>query len=113
MKQDFSLLGLGLYLPTEAAALTGISAQKIRRWLCGHSIGDRNYPALWHSQLEKFDIDQLYLGFLDLVQLRVADAFISAGLSSQKVRHAIELGSRSCRPTIRSPMRNFAPTVKR
>ena len=93
MKQDLSMLGLGLYSPTEAAALTGIPARKIRRWLCGHSIGDRDYPALWHSQLEKFDIEQLYLSFLDLVQLRVADAFITQGLSPQKVRRAIELGS--------------------
>lgn len=93
MKQDLSLLGLGLYSPTEAAVLTHIPAQRIRRWLCGHQIGDKDYPALWHSQLEKFDIEQLCLSFLDLVQLRVADAFIGAGLSAQKVRRAIELGS--------------------
>jgi hypothetical protein len=93
MKPDLSLLGLGLYSPTEAEVLTGIPAGKIRRWLCGHSIGGKDYPALWHSQLEKFDIEQLYLSFLDLVQLRVADAFITQGLSPQKVRRAIELGS--------------------
>ncbi len=93
MKKDLSLVGLGLYSPTEAAALTHVPAQRIRRWLLGHTIGDKDYPALWHSQLEKFDIDQLYLSFLDLVQLRVADAFITQGLSPQKVRRAIEMGA--------------------
>jgi uncharacterized protein (DUF433 family) len=87
------MIGLGLYTPVEAAALTHVEAPKIRRWLCGHSIGDKSYPALWKSQLEKFDVEQLCLSFLDLVQLRVAKAFIEAGLSPQKVRRAIEYGS--------------------
>ena len=95
MKRDLSLVGLGLYSPPEAAALTHVPAKRIRRWLTGHRIGDKDYPALWHSQLEKFAIDdQLYLSFLDLVQLRVAEAFINQGLSPQKVRRAIEAGSR-------------------
>jgi len=38
-------------------------------------------------------IRSVYLGFLDLVQIRVADAFIREGLSPQKVRKAIEYGS--------------------
>jgi uncharacterized protein (DUF433 family) len=93
VKRDLSMIGLGLYTPVEAAALTHVEAPKIRRWLCGHSIGDKSYPALWKSQLEKFDVEQLCLSFLDLVQLRVAKAFIEAGLSPQKVRRAIEYGS--------------------
>src|SRR5258708_12913519 len=93
VKRDLSLVGLGLYSPGEAAALTHIPVPKIRRWLCGHVIGDKDYPALWRSQLEKFEMEQLYLSFLDLVQLRVAKAFIHAGLSPQKVRRAIEYGS--------------------
>ncbi|WP_139024866.1 hypothetical protein [Bradyrhizobium sp. STM 3843] len=93
MKRDLSMIGLGLYTPVEAAALTHVEPPKIRRWLCGHVIGDKTYPALWKSQLEKFDMEQLHLSFLDLVQLRVAKAFIEAGLSPQKVRRAIEFGS--------------------
>ncbi|WP_314963401.1 hypothetical protein [Bradyrhizobium cosmicum] len=94
MKRDLSLVGLGLYSPAEAAALTHVPVARIRRWLTGHTIGDKDYPALWHSQLEQFDIDQLCLSFLDLVQLRVAEAFIKEGLSPQKVRRAIEVGSK-------------------
>jgi hypothetical protein len=93
VRRDLSMIGLGLYTPAEAAALTHVEIPKIRRWLCGHSIGDKSYPALWRSQLEKFDVEQLCLSFLDLVQLRVAKAFIEAGLSPQKVRRAIEFGS--------------------
>jgi hypothetical protein len=62
------MIGLGLYTPIEAAALTHVAAPKIRRWLCGHAIGDKGYPALWKSQLEQFEMGQLHLSFLDLVR---------------------------------------------
>jgi uncharacterized protein (DUF433 family) len=93
VKQDLSLIGVGLYSPAEAAALTHIPSPKIRRWLRGHVIGGREYPRLWTSRLEKLDVESLYLSFLDLVQLRVAHAFIREGLSPQKVRRAIEYGA--------------------
>lgn len=93
MKQDLSLIGVGMYSPAEAAALTHIPSPKIRRWLRGHVIGGREYPRLWTSRLEKLDVESLYLSFLDLVQLRVAHAFIREGLSPQKVRRAIEYGA--------------------
>jgi hypothetical protein len=38
VKRDLSLVGLRLYSPAEAAALTNIPAPKIRRWLCGHAL---------------------------------------------------------------------------
>jgi uncharacterized protein (DUF433 family) len=93
VKQDLSLIGVGMYSPAEAAALTHIASPKIRRWLRGHVIGGREYPRLWTSRLEKLDVESLYLSFLDLVQLRVAHAFIREGLSPQKVRRAIEYGA--------------------
>jgi len=93
VKPDLSLIGLGLYTPSEAATLTGIPGKKIRRWLRGHSIADTEYEPLWTSNLAALDLESLHLSFLDLVQLRVADAFIRAGLSAQKVRRAIEYGS--------------------
>jgi uncharacterized protein (DUF433 family) len=94
VKPDFDLIGLGLYTPTEAAVLTSIPSRKIRRWLRGHAVGDTEYPALWTSNLAgKVDAESLYLSFLDLVQLRVADAFINAGLSARKVRRAIRYGA--------------------
>lgn len=54
MKQDLSMIGLGLYSLSEVAALTNIPAPRIRRWLTGHRIGEKSYPALWRSQLEQY-----------------------------------------------------------
>jgi hypothetical protein len=83
-----SLIGLGLYTPAEAERLTGIRSSKIIRWLRGHEISGSNYQALWQPQIDLQD-GHVYLGFRDLMEARVADAFISRGLSPQKVRRAI------------------------
>lgn len=89
-KHDTSLIGLGLYTPAEAARLIKVPAAKLTRWLKGHGSGNRTYAPLWHGQIDLHD-DKLYLGFLDLVQSRMASAFIAAGLSPQKVRRALVL----------------------
>lgn len=89
-KHDTSLIGLGLYSPADAARLIGVPATKLTRWLKGYGSGNRAHPALWKRQIEAID-GGLYLGFLDLVQSRMAAAFIEAGLSPQKVRHALVL----------------------
>jgi uncharacterized protein (DUF433 family) len=54
-------------------------------------VGERTYDPLWPLQLDVGD-QHTYLSFLDLIQARVAIAFINVGLSPQKVRRAIELG---------------------
>jgi uncharacterized protein (DUF433 family) len=92
-KQDLSLIGLGLYSPAEASGLTNVPSRKIIRWLRGHAIDGKEYRPLWKSQLEGVPGDAPYLSFLDLIQLRVVDAFIREGLSPQKVRRAIEYGT--------------------
>ena len=89
-KHDTSLIGLGLYTPAEAARLIKVPAAKLTRWLKGHGSGNRTYAPLWHGQVDLHD-DKLYLGFLDLVQSRMASAFIATGLSPQKVRRALVL----------------------
>lgn len=89
-KHDTSLVGLGLYTPAEAARLIKVPAAKLTRWMKGHGSGNRTYAPLWHGQVDLHD-GKLYLGFLDLVQSRMASAFIAAGLSPQKVRRALVL----------------------
>ncbi|MDX3976574.1 hypothetical protein [Shinella sp.] len=84
------LIGVGLYTPAEAGRLLRVPAQKISRWLRGHNINGREYPALWEPQVSLGD-DRVYLGFRDLMEVRVADAFIRAGVSAVRVRAAIEL----------------------
>jgi hypothetical protein len=83
-----NLVGVGLYTAAEAGRLLGIRGGKIVRWLRGHRIGDTEYPRLWRAQVELND-GKVYLGFRDLMEARIANLFISAGLSSIKVRRAI------------------------
>ena len=88
MKTPPDLLGIGLYTPSEAGWLLGISPAKISRWLLGHQTAGRNYTALWASQVDIGD-GKLYLGFRDLMELRTANAFIGQGVSAVTVRRAI------------------------
>lgn len=86
------LIGLGLYTPSEAGRLLHIAASKISRWLRGHHIGSRQYEPLWTPQVD-LDDGRIYLGFRDLMEVRVANEFISLGVSPQRVRAAIRLAS--------------------
>jgi hypothetical protein len=85
-----ALIGVGLYTPAEAARLLHIPAPKISRWLSGHRIANRTYEPLWSPEIDLGN-ETLCLGFHDLMELRVADAFIKAGLSAIQVRAAIIL----------------------
>jgi hypothetical protein len=82
------LIGVGLYTPAEAGRLLRVPATRVSRWLRGHTIGDRFYPPLWEPEISLGD-DRIFLGFRDLMEARVADAFIRAGVSSIRVRAAI------------------------
>ncbi|MCM2475388.1 hypothetical protein HGO38_18055 [Rhizobium sp. CG5] len=84
------LIGLGLYTPAEAGKLLRVPTSKITRWLRGHSIDGKSYPALWKPEVDLGD-DRLILGFRDLMEVRVADAFIRAGVSAIRVRTAIQI----------------------
>jgi hypothetical protein len=81
-----SLIGIGLYTPAEAARLVGIPALQISRWLGGRNAD----KLLWQPEIDLGD-GHLYLGFRDLIEVRVANAFIIRGLSLQKMRRAIEI----------------------
>ena len=85
-----NLIGVGLYTPTEASRLLHVPAAKISRWLRGHRVAGRNYEALWTPEVDLGD-GRIYLGFRDLMEVRVADKFISYGVSPQRVRAAILL----------------------
>jgi hypothetical protein len=86
------LIGLGLYTPAEAGRLLHVAASKISRWLRGHQIGGHRYDPLWTPQVD-LDDGRLYLGFRDLMEVRIADKFISHGVSPQRIRAAIGLAS--------------------
>lgn len=87
---DSNLVGIGLYTPAEAARLVNVPAPKIARWLRGHNVKAAHYDALWTPQVNLGD-GHIYLGFRDLMEVRVADAFLKHGLSAVKIRRAIEV----------------------
>lgn len=89
-RPDYTLLGIGLYTPAEAERLIRVPASKLVRWVAGHRIGDRVYPRLWEPQVDEDETGRS-LGFRDLVQARVAASLIAHGLSSRKVRVAVQL----------------------
>jgi uncharacterized protein (DUF433 family) len=84
------LIGVGLYTPAEAGRLLHVPAKKIARWLRGHLIGEREYKRLWTPQVD-LDDGRVYLGFRDLMEVRIAAKFISRGVSPQRIRAAIQL----------------------
>lgn len=83
------LVGIGLYTPAEAGRLLRINPHKISRWLRGHSVKGASYDRLWAPQVDLGE-EGIFLGFRDLQEVRVAAAFITAGLSPQRVRQAID-----------------------
>lgn len=83
------LIGVGLYTPAEAGRLLRMPSAKITRWLRGHGIKDKEYAALWKPEVDLGD-GKVFLGFRDLMEARVADAFINHGVSARRVRAAIE-----------------------
>ncbi|MGZ8368534.1 MAG: hypothetical protein ACXW3U_11130 [Rhodoplanes sp.] len=87
-----SLIGVGIYTVPEASRYTGVAAGKIKRWLKGYDYvqrGERRQAApLWNPQIE-LDDGELHLGFRDLVELRVVNAFIEEGFSPWRVRQGL------------------------
>jgi len=84
-------LGVGIYSVPEAARLTSVAPQRVRRWLKGYAYpwkGQRRaVPPVWQRQLP--DVDGiLALGFLDLMEVRFVDAFRDYGVSWHTIRAA-------------------------
>ncbi|BCH29534.1 hypothetical protein MesoLjLc_14640 [Mesorhizobium sp. L-8-10] len=83
------LIGMGVYTPSEAGRLLHIPAARITRWLRGHRIGEQAYEPLWRPEVTLDD--RVFLGFRDLMEVRVVDAFIRAGVPALRLRMAIQL----------------------
>ncbi|MGZ9103964.1 MAG: hypothetical protein ACXW3Y_13990 [Rhodoplanes sp.] len=106
-----SLIGVGIYTVPEASRYTGVAAGKIKRWLKGYDYvqrGERRQAApLWNPQIE-LDDGELHLGFRDLVELRVVNAFIEEGFSPWRVRQGL-IAARTL-AGVPSPRCVFRPT---
>jgi len=75
-------LNTGIYTVVEASRLTGVSKERIRRWLRGYhsELRGKNYPPLWESQLPSIQ-EKVALGFLDLIEIKFVAAFLDKGVS--------------------------------
>jgi len=89
MNDSNSLVGIGVYTPSEASRLLRIPTPKIVRWLRGHEVKGKRYDRLWRPQIDLGN-GRVYLGFRDLMEMRTANAFIEAGVSAVMIRRAIE-----------------------
>lgn len=88
-----SLLGVGIYSVPEAARLTGVAPDAIRRWLWGYQFrlrdGVRSQSApLWQPQVPVID-DVKALGFRDLIEIQFVNHFKKSGLSLRSIRGII------------------------
>jgi len=90
-RREPHFLNTGLYTVSEAARLTRIPAGKIRRWIRGYTFrkGEsvRHSDAVWQTGIKPLD-DKAALSFRDLLELRLVDAFIKAGVSWVTMRRA-------------------------
>lgn len=86
-----SLVGTGIYSVAEASKLTDVSPGRIRRWLRGYRFrvrdSVRESPRVFEGQLPEID-GELALSFLDLQEIRIVDAFLSAGVTWKSIRKA-------------------------
>lgn len=91
-----NLLGVGIYGIPEAARVTRIPAERIRRWLWGHrstSSGRLHQaPPLWQPEVPQIG-DARALSFRDLIELQFVDRFRQQGLSLQSIRRTIDLAT--------------------
>jgi uncharacterized protein (DUF433 family) len=88
-----TLLQTGIYAVPEASRLTGVTPWRIRRWVRGYEFkvkhGRHRSPAVWNTQLDQID-RAIALGFLDLLEVRCVDAFVSAGVGWKTLRQVHE-----------------------
>ncbi len=87
----FSLIGVGIYGVTEAARLTGVPAARIRRWICGYryatTVGQHDGKPIVDRALPTID-SEVALSFLDLIEVKIANAFRNRKVSWKTIRAA-------------------------
>lgn len=93
INMPISLFGTGLYTPGDASRLTTVPTIRIHRWLSGRKRQYRGETVfdepLWHSQLPEID-GSLFLGFRDLIELRLIDGFRKQKVSMPYLRKVVE-----------------------
>jgi uncharacterized protein (DUF433 family) len=97
MKNEYKLIGSGIYTVPEAARLTKVSTWRIRRWLRGYSFRTRSATVHSSAPVVRAPIaaidDSLALSFLDLVEVKLVDRLLERGVTWKSLREAARRGS--------------------
>ncbi len=94
MAETASLIGVGIYSVSEAAALTGVATRTIRRWSTGYrrSEGDGAHerPPVWRRDIPDID-GHTALSFLDMMEVRFIRAFRDHDVTWPAIRAAARI----------------------
>jgi uncharacterized protein (DUF433 family)/DNA-binding transcriptional MerR regulator len=87
-------IGNGIYTYKEAAEITGINPNTIRRWIEGYQRTDSNSPIspIFQSDYAKIESKKA-LSFMDVIEILFIKSFQKYGLSIQLIRKAVEKAS--------------------
>ncbi|SRR6266851_4127634 len=84
------MIGAGIYSLGQAARLIGTERRAIRRWLLGYDYkyqGEtRHSLPLWRTQFSDEDLPDPVIGFRDLLELRLVNAFAQRGVALRTIR---------------------------
>ena len=87
------LVGVGLYSFPEAARLTRVPTRSIRRWIEGYAYkredDTRRMAPIWAEDHPIVDTE-IGANFLDLIEIRLVQAFRGEGVSWPTIRKAVE-----------------------
>ena len=87
--------GIGVYTAPEAAQMVGMSPQTLRRWLRGYDHARkgellRHERPLWQPQYEIDEDEGVFLGFRDLVEVRIVNALRAKRIGLPTIRICID-----------------------
>ena len=89
-----SIIGTGLYTLGKAARLAGADRRAVRRWMLGYERQERGElrfsPPLWKTQLADADLPDPVIGFHDLLELRLVNAFVQHGVAIPVIRATVD-----------------------
>lgn len=100
---NIGYFNVGIYTVPEAHKLTGVSRERIRRWLKGYrsNLRKKRYSPLWKAQLPPID-NKVALGFLDLIEVKFVGAFLDNGVSWPMI-HKVREKARELYPDVTHP----------
>jgi len=85
-------IGIGVYSVPEAARLSRVSSQRVRRWVRGYEFvapkkGRRRSPPVWQPEFGSAG-DRVELSFRDMIEVRFVAYFLDQGVGWRTLREA-------------------------